>query len=125
MSMSLYVVKAEALMNATVVSYLYLLGAILFEIAGTTSLKLSQGFSRLLPSIAMFVFYAASFTLFSFSLKKIDVSTGYAIWSALGTALIATIGVLYFKEPLSLLKVVSLALVVLGVIGLNLSGVEQ
>jgi small multidrug resistance pump len=112
-------------MNATVASYLYLLGAILFEIAGTTSLKLSQGFSRLAPSIAMFVFYAISFTLFSFALKKIDVSTGYAIWSALGTALIATIGVLYFKEPLSLLKIASLALVVLGVIGLNLSGVEH
>jgi small multidrug resistance pump len=110
-------------MNSTLVSYLYLLGAILFEIAGTTSLKLSQGFTRLVPSIALFVFYGISFTFFSFALKKIDVSAGYAIWSALGTALIATIGVLYFKEPLSLFKSISLALVILGVIGLNLSGI--
>ncbi|HEV8191627.1 MAG TPA: multidrug efflux SMR transporter [Ktedonobacterales bacterium] len=110
-------------MSATLLSYLYLLGAILFEIAGTTSIKLSQGLTRLLPSIAMFVFYAISFVLFSFSLKKIDVSVGYAIWSAVGTALIATIGVLYFKEPLSPIKIISLVLVILGVIGLNLSGI--
>jgi small multidrug resistance pump len=90
--------KVGEFMNSTVASYLYLLGAILFEIAGTTSLKLSQGFSRLLPSIAIFVFYAVSFTLFSFALKQIDVSTGCAIWSALGTALIATIGVLYCDD---------------------------
>ncbi|MEJ2071080.1 MAG: SMR family transporter [Syntrophobacterales bacterium] len=55
-------------------------------------------------------------------LKKIEVSTAYAIWSGVGTALIAAVGILYFKESLTLLKLVSLVLVILGVIGLNLRG---
>jgi small multidrug resistance pump len=60
--------------------------------------------------------------MLSFTLKKIDVGVAYAIWSGFGTALIATIGILWFKEPLTLIKVGSLALIILGVIGLNLSG---
>jgi small multidrug resistance pump len=64
-----------------------------------------------------------SFYLLSLTLKKMEVGVVYAIWSAVGTALIATIGILWFKEPISLLKIGSLALIILGVIGLNLSGV--
>jgi small multidrug resistance pump len=85
-------------------------------------MKLSQGFTRLWPSVLIFVFYSLSFTLLTFVLKKIEVSVAYAIWSGVGTALIATLGILYFKESLTLLKLVSLALVIIGVIGLNLSG---
>ena len=103
-------------------AYFYLLCAIVLEVCGTTSMKLSQGFTRLGPSILIFVFYGLSFTLLTVVLKKIEVSIAYAIWSGVGTALIATLGILYFKESLTLLKVVSLALVILGVIGLNLSG---
>jgi small multidrug resistance pump len=103
-------------------AYLYLLLAIVLEVCGTTSMKLSQGFTRLLPSVLIFVFYGLSFTLLTVVLKKIEVSIAYAIWSGVGTALIATLGILYFKESLTLLKLVSLALVILGVIGLNLSG---
>ena len=103
-------------------AYFYLLGAIVLEVCGTTSMKLSQGFTRLWPSILIFVFYGLSFTLLTVVLKKIEVSIAYAIWSGVGTALIATLGILYFKESLTLLKLVSLALVILGVIGLNLSG---
>ena len=102
-------------------AYFYLLGAIVLEVCGTTSMKLSQGFTRLWPSILIFVFYGLSFTLLTMVLKKIEVSIAYAIWSGVGTALIATLGILYFKESLTLLKLVSLALVILGVIGLNLS----
>jgi small multidrug resistance pump len=102
-------------------AYFYLLGAIVLEVCGTTSMKLSQGFTRLWPSILIFVFYGLSFTLLTVVLKKIEVSIAYAIWSGVGTALIATLGILYFKESLTLLKLVSLALVILGVIGLNLS----
>ncbi len=85
-------------------------------------MKLSQGFTRLWPSVLIFVFYSLSFTLLTVVLKKIEVSVAYAIWSGVGTALIATLGILYFKESLTLLKLVSLALVIIGVIGLNLSG---
>ena len=85
-------------------------------------MKLSNGFSKLIPSIQIFVFYAASFSVFTLALKKIDVSIGYAIWAGLGTALITVIGIFWFKEPVNALKMISLIVVIAGVIGLNLSG---
>jgi small multidrug resistance pump len=103
-------------------SELYLIAAIVFEVAGTTALKLSNGFSRLLPSLFMALFYGLSFTLFSLALKKIDVGIGYATWAALGTGAIAVIGIIWFKEPLTLIKIISLLLIILGVIGMNLGG---
>ncbi len=102
--------------------YLFLAGAILAEVAGTTALKLSAGFSRPLPSVLMFVFYGLSFTIFSFALKRVDISVGYAVWSAVGTAAITAIGVFFFREPLTALKVFSIALIIGGVIGLNVGG---
>jgi small multidrug resistance pump len=101
--------------------YYLLLLAIAFEICGTTCMKLSQGFSKLIPSILIFVFYAASFSVFTLALKGIDVSIAYAIWAGLGTALIAVIGIFWFKEPVNALKIISLIVIVAGVIGLNLS----
>jgi small multidrug resistance pump len=103
-------------------AWLFLLLAILSEIAGTTMLRLSDGFSKLAPSVAMIVFYALSFGSLSLTLKRIDVGVAYAVWSALGTALIATIGVLWFHEPVSALKVFSLVAIISGVVGLYLSG---
>jgi small multidrug resistance pump len=102
--------------------WIYLVLAILLEVCGTTCMKLSAGFTKTLPSILMFVLYGASFSVLTLALKRIDVSIAYAVWSGMGTALIATIGVLWFKEPLTALKLVSLALIIAGVIGLNLSG---
>jgi small multidrug resistance pump len=72
-------------------AYVYLLFAILLEVCGTTSMKLSQGFTRLLPSVLIFVFYGLSFILLTMVLKRIEVSIAYAIWPGLGTAIIATI----------------------------------
>src|SRR2546430_17169849 len=95
--------------------------AIIFEVMGTTALKFSEGFTKLVPSLIVVVGYGISFYLVSLALKKMDIGMVYATWSAVGTALVATIGVLWFKEPLNMLKVVSLALVIVGVIGLNLS----
>jgi small multidrug resistance pump len=101
--------------------WLALSGAILLEVAGTTSMKLSYGFSRPLPSVLLFVFYGMSFTLMTIAVKKIDMSVSYAIWSGVGTALIALIGIGWFKEPLTSLKIVSIILIVAGVFGLNAS----
>lgn len=101
--------------------WLSLGGAILLEVAGTTSMKLSYGFTRPLPSVLLFVFYAMSFTLMTIAVKKIDMSVSYAIWSGVGTALIAVIGIGWFKEPLTTLKIVSIVLIVAGVFGLNAS----
>lgn len=103
-------------------NWLYLVVAILLEVSGTTCMKLSEGFTRLVPSILLFVFYALSLGMLTLALKRIDVSIAYAVWSAVGTALIATIGVLWFKEPITALKLISLALIIGGVVGLNLSG---
>jgi small multidrug resistance pump len=103
-------------------AWFYLLLAIVLEIAGTTMLKLSDGFSKLAPSVAMAVLYALSFGALSLTLKRIDVGVAYAVWSALGTALIATIGVLWFHEPVTALKAFSLVAIIGGVVGLYLSG---
>jgi small multidrug resistance pump len=105
--------------------WIYLIIAILTEVAGTTALKLSQGLTKTIPAIAMAIFYIISFIFLALALKKIEVGTAYAIWSGIGTALIALIGFLWFQESLDALKVVSLGLIILGVIGLNLSGVVR
>ena len=103
-------------MNAVI----YLVLAILFEVAGTTSMKLSNGFTQLLPSILIFVFYFISFGFLTLSLKRLEVSTAYAVWSGLGTLLIVLIGMLFFKESMTMIKAISLLLIILGVIGLRL-----
>jgi len=102
--------------------WLLLVIAIVMEVTGTTCMKLSSGFTKLVPSILMFVFYGLSFVSLTFVLKKIDVSIAYAIWSGLGTSLIAIIGILWFKEPATAMKMISIGLIVIGIIGLNLSG---
>ena len=93
--------------------------AIALEIAGTTSMKLSQGFTRPLPSVLLFVFYALSFALMTVAVKRIDMSVSYAIWSGVGTAVIALIGVFAFGETLSAVQIASIALIIAGVIGLR------
>jgi len=99
--------------------------AIVLEVAGTTCMKLSGGFKELVPSVLVFVFYGFSFTAFIYALKTIDLSITYAIWAGVGLALIAAIGVLYFKEPVTVPKMVFVGLILIGVIGLSLSGVKR
>jgi small multidrug resistance pump len=106
-------------------AWIFLVLAILFEVAGTTSMKLSEGFSRLIPSILLFVFYAASFVSVTFALEKIDVSVAYAVWSGVGTALISIIGIFFFRETVTVLKIVSIILIIIGVVGLNLAGARN
>ncbi|MET1029752.1 DMT family transporter [Domibacillus tundrae] len=103
-------------------SWLFLILGVFAEIIGTTSMKLSEGFTKLIPSISIFVFYGLSLSLVTLSLKKIDVSIAYAVWSGVGTATITVIGLIYFKEQLSFIKVLSIMLIILGVVGLNIGG---
>ena len=88
--------------------------AILLELSGTICLKLSHGFSRLVPSIGVVCFYLGSFTLMSFSLKTLEVGIVYAIWSGVGTALIAMVGILAFGESITVLKILGLLMIVGG-----------
>ncbi len=101
-------------------SWLCLFLAIVCEVSGTTCMKLSHGFTRLWPSVLLFVFYAFSFTFMTITIKKLEVSLVYAIWSGVGTLLIAAIGILIFHEHVSPLKIVSTILIIAGVMGLNL-----
>lgn len=100
----------------------YLFAAIVLEVIGTTCMKLSEGFTRIVPSILIFVFYGLSFAGLTLCLKYIEVSVAYAVWAGVGTALIALIGIALFKESLTAMKVLSIALIIFGVVGLNLSG---
>jgi len=103
-------------------SLLYLAAAIILEISGTTSLKLSDGLTRLGPTGAVVICYVASFALLSLALRGIDLSIAYAVWSGVGTAIVATIGIVWFGESAGVWKLLALALIVLGVAGLHLSG---
>ena len=100
-------------------NWIYLLSAIVLEVAGTLSLKLSDGLARRGPVLLMVLTYGLSFFAFSHALKHMEVGTAYAIFSALGTALMASVGILWFNEPATVLKLVSLFLIILGVVGLN------
>ena len=94
--------------------------AIGLEVAGTTALKWSAGLTRLSYFAAALGLYAFSFTLLALSLRVLPISVAYAIWSGLGTVLVAAIGVTAFKEPLTALRVLFFALVLIGCVGLNL-----
>lgn len=103
-------------------AWIYMSASIVFEVCGTTFLKLSDGLSRWGPTFGVLVFYLLSFGSFALALRRIELSIGYAIWSGLGTAFITIVGFLFFRETVTALKIGSIALIVAGVIGLNLGG---
>jgi small multidrug resistance pump len=100
-------------------AWLLLSGAIAFEVCGTVCMRLSQGFSNLVPSVLIFVFYGFAFALNTMVVRTLDLSVVYAVWSGVGTVATAIIGFWYFKEPVTALKLVSISLIVIGVIGLH------
>ncbi|MGW2744289.1 DMT family transporter [Streptomyces sp. NPDC001450] len=102
--------------------YLLLAGAIAAEVAATTAMKFSEGFSRLGPSLVTALGYLVSFALLARTLKTVSIGTAYAIWSGVGTATIAVIGLMLFGEGLSATKVAGILLIVGGVVVLNLGG---
>ena len=102
-------------------AWIFLTTAVLADVFGTTLLKLADGFHRPWYGLMTLVSYAFSFLFFSYALKGMSVSLVYALWSGLGTALIALVGYFLFKEPLGWLKITSLFLIVVGMIGLQLS----
>lgn len=95
--------------------------SILLEVVGTVLLKLSQGFTRPLPSVGMGLAYIASITIFNFAVKSIPMGLAYAIWASAGTASIALISFVFFGEIVTTIKIVSLCLIIAGCVGLNLA----
>lgn len=100
---------------------MWLFLAILLEVAATVCMKLSEGFTRWIPTISMVVLYSLSFFPMAWALRRLEVGTVYAVWSAVGTALVSVLGVYLFKEVMTPAKMSALALIVLGVLILNLS----
>ncbi|MFI6366957.1 DMT family transporter [Nocardia sp. NPDC050630] len=97
--------------------------AIASEITATVSLKISDGFTKLVPAIIVVIGYSAAFFFLSQALKRgMPIGVAYGIWSAVGVAAIAVIGVLFLDERLSLIQVGGIALVILGVLALELGG---
>ena len=96
--------------------------AIACEVIATLALKASEGFSRPLPAVIVVAGYAISFWLLALVLKHLSVGTTYAVWSAAGTAAIAMIGILAYGETANAMKIASLGLIVVGVVGLNAAG---
>ncbi|MFF6910416.1 DMT family transporter [Streptomyces sp. NPDC012389] len=103
-------------------AYGLLAAAIAAEVAGTTAMKYSEGFTRLWPSLGTAVGYLIAFTLLAQTLKTLSVGTAYAIWAGVGTAAVALIGILFLGESSSLVKIAGVALIVAGVVVLNLGG---
>ncbi|MET8676251.1 multidrug efflux SMR transporter [Streptomyces sp. NPDC004647] len=102
--------------------WMMLAGAILAEVLGTTSMKYSDGFSRLWPSLGTAVGYVIAFALLAQTLKTLSVGTAYAVWSGAGTAAIAAIGMLFLGETASAAKLIGIVLVIAGVLVLHIGG---
>lgn len=100
----------------TMSSWIYILLAILLEVVATTCMKLSEGFSKILPSILMFVFYGICFTLLTLAIKKLELGIVYAVWSGLGTVLITAIGIFLLNESASPVKLGAILLIIIGVV---------
>lgn len=111
-------------MMRTLVHMMYwtLSGAILAEILATTSMKYSDGFTKLWPSLITITGYVIAFALLAQTLKTMSVGTAYAIWAGAGTTVIAAIGIVFLGEAATAPRLIGIALVIAGVVVLNLSG---
>ncbi len=105
------------------VAWTLLGGAILAEVIATSMLKSTEGFTRLWPTLACLLLYGGAFMLLAQSISHgMQVGIAYALWSAIGTTVIVAVGVTFLGEPISTLKVIGVALVVSGVVTLQLEG---
>ncbi|EJM98869.1 multidrug efflux SMR transporter [Phyllobacterium sp. YR531] len=101
-------------------TYVYLLAAIIFEVIATSALKQAEGFTRLIPSLVCIFGYGAAFYLLSIPIRTIPVGVVYAIWSGAGIVLIAAVGWFWFRQTLDLAAIIGLALIIAGVLVVNL-----
>jgi len=102
-------------------SWIYLLIAGALEIAWATALKYTEGFSRIWPTAGMIVAMCLSVLFLGLSLKTLPMGTAYAVWTGIGSVGVAILGIILFNEPSNPLRLVCIALVVLGIAGLKLT----
>ncbi len=100
--------------------YIYLLIAILSEVAATTALKASEQFTRLWPSVIVVLGYASAFYFMSLTLKSIPVGISYAIWSGVGIILISITGYIFYHQKLDTPAIIGMAFIIAGVLIINL-----
>lgn len=105
--------------------YLFLLISILFEVIGSACLKLSDGFTNMLPTVLLLIFYGFSFVFIVLALKTVSLSVGYSIWAGLGTAGAALVGVLLFNEYISTLNITGLIIIIVGVVMMNMDQKDE
>ena len=105
--------------------YLFLIGAIVLEVAGTMILPLTNNFSKLLPTFALGIFYLGSFYLLTFAIKFIPLSIVYATWSGIGVFLVAILSYFFYEDVLKWPAILGLCFIVVGVMLVNLFGVSR
>lgn len=104
--------------------WIYLIIAGVFEVGWAVGLKYSQGFSKFLPSAFTIIGMIASFYFLSLSLRSLPLGTAYAVWTGIGTVGTVVLGIVIFKEPLDVMRVVCIAFIVFGIIGLKLTSIH-
>jgi len=104
--------------------WIYLIAASIAEIFFALSLKYNEGFTKLIPSIVTAVTGAGSFGLLILAIKTLPLGTAYAIWTGVGAAGIAIAGIFLFKESVDIYRLASIALIIIGVVGLKLFSEE-
>ena len=101
-------------------TYIFLVGAIFCEVAGTMLLPVSQNFTKLIPTIALSIFYLCAFYLLTFVVNKLPIAIVYATWSGLGIFTIAILGYIIFKQTLSWQSILGLFLIIVGITLVNI-----
>lgn len=102
-------------------AWIILFAAGLFEIAWVVGLKYSHGFTRLTPSILTVIAMVISLVLLAQAMKTLPMGTAYAIWTGIGAIGATILGIYLFKEPASAVRLISLSLIIVGIVGLKLS----
>ena len=100
-------------------TYLFLVGAIFCEVAGTMLLPVSQNFTKFLPTFALAAFYLTAFYLLTFVVNKLPIAIGYATWRGRGIFTIAILGYIFFKQTLAWQAILGMFLIVIGVVLVN------
>ncbi|MHC6179996.1 quaternary ammonium compound efflux SMR transporter SugE [Clostridium sp. JNZ X4-2] len=104
--------------------WIYLVTAGFFEVSWAIGLKYSQGLTKILPSILTIMGMVVSFYFLSLSLKSLPLGNAYAIWTGIGTVGTVILGIILFKEPINLMRMICIAFIVLGIVGLKLISID-
>ena len=102
-------------------SWTYLIAATFFDVIATVSMKQSEGFSKALPSLAALSAFGLSIFLLALALQKLGIVTVYVVWVGLGIVSVTLLGLLIYQEAISTFKLISVALIMAGIIGMSLS----